>query len=575
MNLTSNFDFVVELGIERVKTIFHLAFKSEDIYPHNVGPVQLSLSGQSVTVYVKALDDDSDPADLSFRDPKHILFSIPFEITAQAPGAPDPSLSQVTWKSRTNVPGELTTWNENGVDILGIDFAGLTPSDVDIPVLTGLPNIGIDAIMAAVHAKYDTLTHTYALGPNTLVLYDGTRDLTLNPPNAATPPNIEGAIVVSGGATYLKVTLPIHAQVPAAVFSEFGRIVFHREVVNSSTTITINMATEPSVAALQTKVEFDGGHPAEGIVALQLQPLTINAISGFGVLTQPAFTEAAAKDLMAQQIAAYLRPRKYGVFTPQSGDSSVTISSPIGFLLVSDGVLAVLMNRRDSSVADFAPDNFAGSGQMALAVGRAKVMEVIVGVIAAQFPDLASGDQEIHTPQGDATLKSLRADLSDPGEHSQSAGHMWMTGEAEVHIDCWPDPDVSFEGPVFIDTILTRTDDACTLTAHGRAGDFDIDQSCCDVLLDLLIPIVGWIVLGITESLINSVGGAVISDIAAGQARVLAPIPPVVNGVAQVSACLTGLKLQRDGFVFPGEISLRRITTSFEDLIGSGRAPRP
>ena len=150
-----------------------------------------------------------------------------------------------------------------------------------------------------------------------------------------------------------------------------------------------------------------------------------------------------------------------------------------------------------------------------------------------------------------------------------------MTGEAEVHVDCWPDPDVSFEGPVFIDTTLERTDEACVLTAKGRAGEFDIDESCCDVLLDLLIPIVGWIMLGIVESMIDSVGGALITDIANDQSKVLAPIPPVVNGVAQVSACLTTLQLMREGFLFPGEISLRRLTTSFEDLEEDGRQPRP
>jgi len=574
MNLTSNFDFAVELGIATVKDIFHLAFKSEDIYPHNVGPININLSGQPAEIHVRALDDETDPADLSFQDEKHILFSIPFEITAQLPNAPDPSLSLITMKSRAEIPGKLDTWPEGGTDILGINFADVTASSVGIPSLSGLPPIGIANIMAAVHSKYDTVPHTHTLGTNTLVIYDDARDITLVPDNLATPSEIQGEIVNSGGQKYVKITFPIHADVPAAAFAAYGRIIIHRLLTETDTTITLDMTAEPA-APLDTKIEFDTAHPAAGIVASQLKPLAIGALAGFGVVTQPAFTEAAARQLMQDQIAAYIRPRKYGVYTPQSGDDDIPLFSPVGFLLVGPGVLAILMNRRDSSVADFAPDNFLGSNQLALGVGRAKVMEVINGVIAEQFPDLAGGSQEIHTDQGDATLKSLNADLSDPGEHDESQGHIWMTGEAEVHIDCWPDPDVSFEGPIFIDTTLERTDEACILTAQGRAGEFDIDQSCCDVLLDLLIPIVGWIVLAITESLIDSVGGALITDIAAGQSRVLAPIPPIVNGVAQVSACLTGLELRRDGFIFPGEISLRRITTSFEDLSADGRLPRP
>lgn len=574
MNLTSNFDFAVELGIASVKEIFHLAFKSEDIYPHNVGPIHLTLSGQQATVNVRALDDMTDPADLSFRDEKHILFSIPFEITAELPDAPDPSLLGITMKSRAEIPGKLDTWPEGGTDVLGINFADVTPTEVGIPSIEGLPAIGISNIMAAVHTKYDQVQHTYTLGQNVLVVYDDARDPFLSPPNMATPNEVQGELVNSGGKTYVKLTFPMHATVPAASFQSYGRIIVHRELTQTDTSISLNMAAEPA-PPLDTKVEFDATGPIADLVAAQLKPLAVSALAGYGVITQPAFTEAAARRLMQEQIAAYVQPRKYPVYSPQSGDSEAPLSTPVGFLLVSDGVLAILMNRRDSSVADFAPDNFLGGRQLALAVGRARVMEVIHGVIDEQFPDLKSGGQEIHTDQGDATLKKLTADLSDPGEHGESQGHVWMKGEAEVHIDCWPDPDVGFEGPIFIDTTLERTEEACILTAKGRAGEFDIDQSCCDVLLDLLIPIVGWIVLAITESTIDSVGGAMIKDIAAGQSKVLAPIPPVVNGVAQVSACLTGLEVRRDGFIFPGEISLRRITTSFEDLKSGGRQPRP
>ncbi len=579
MNLTSNFDFAVELGIASVKDIFHLAFKSEDIYPHNIGPIPLNLSGQPVTVYVKALDDDTDPADLSFQDEKHILFSIPFELSVQAPGAPDPSLSQITIKSRANIPGKLDAWPENGTDILGINFSDVVAGTVEIPSLTGVPVVGIDNIMAAIHTKYDTIQHTYPLGVDVLVLYDGTRDVTLDPPNKAGNPAIQGELVSSGGKNYLKVTLPIHATVPEAFnFSSYGKIIFHREMVTTDTTITIDMATEPPApvppaASLQTQVVFDSSGPIADVVASQLQPLAVSAISGFGVVTQPAFTQAAAEQLMKEQIAAYISPRKYGVYTPQSGEGDTPLSTPVGFLLVADNVLAILMNRRDSSVTDFAPDNFMGSNAVALGVGRDKVMEVINAAIAAKFPDLPSGNQQV--PGQDATLKSLSADLCDPGEHDQSDGHIWMTGEVEVHIDCWPDPDVSFEGPIFIDTTVTRADDVCTLTAQGRAGEFDVGQSCCDVFMDIMIPIVGWIVLAVVESTIDSVGGSLITDLAASQSRVLAPIPPTVNGVAQVSACLTGLMLYRAGFVFPGEMSLRRITTSFEDLVNDGDQPRP
>ena len=107
MSLTANFDFCVELGIEQVKEIFHLAFKSEDRYPHNVGPLTRDFTGHQVTINVRVLDDDDRPADLSFQDDKHILFSFPFDLTAETPDSPDPSLSRVTLQVQVDIPAKL------------------------------------------------------------------------------------------------------------------------------------------------------------------------------------------------------------------------------------------------------------------------------------------------------------------------------------------------------------------------------------------------------------------------------------------------------------------------------------
>ena len=80
MSLTSNFDYCVELGIGPVKSIFHLAFKSEERFPHNIGPVSRDFSGQTMSISVRVMDDETDAADLSFFDDKHITFSFPFEV---------------------------------------------------------------------------------------------------------------------------------------------------------------------------------------------------------------------------------------------------------------------------------------------------------------------------------------------------------------------------------------------------------------------------------------------------------------------------------------------------------------
>ncbi len=578
MSLTANFDYCIELGIVKIKEIFHLAFKSEKRYPHNVGPLSRTFSGREMIINVRVLDDEDRPADLRFQDEKHMLFSFPFDLTAETADAPDPSLSRVTLQAQVDIPGKLDTWLEEE-EVLGINFGDVTPTDVIIQTLTGLPSISIDNFLAAIHSRYDLIDHVYTFAESTLTLYDGNRDNTLIPPNEATPYEIEAVLESHSGDDYLKITAPIHVDVPLAGFGtyvSYGRTIFWRKVESELTTITVNMGEEPADSTLETQVELDNSHPARNIVITNLQPLIVTALNGYGTITEPAFTEAAARDLLKQEIAEYIRVRRYPLYSPKSGDDDITLSTPVGFLLVAEQVMAILMNRRSGTESDdHAPGNFLNSNDLALAVGRTKVDELIDAAIDETFPNLSSGGHHVETDEGDATLYELNVTPSDPGTHGESEGHLWVTGEAEVHIDCWPDPDVSFEGPIFIDATKEETEEGCTLHLEAKAGDFDFDQSCCDVFIDLIIPIVGWIMLIIIENTIDEVGGELAEEIAGGQAELIEPLPPVINGIAEVTACLVDLKIRSEGFIFPGEISIRRLGESFEDRADDRDLPRP
>ena len=576
MSLTANFDYCVEMGLGPVKAIFHLALKNEDLFVHNVGPFTRHYSGQEFIISARLLDDVDAPADLEFADAKHIRFFLPFELTIDIPGAPDPTLTHVTLRATCTVPGALATWPVDGEDQLGIDFSGVSASDVEVPTIDGLPALDADRFAAALHAQYEALPqHTFGFAGNTLVLYDGNRDPTLSPPNAATPFEIEAAVEAHGGKNYLKVTLPLHADVPMAVFSLYGHATFWREIVSTDTSVSVDFSIEPADAALATQIDFDGNHPAESLVVAQLKPMLVAQLAGFGTVTQPWFTEASAKTIMAAEIAAYASDKRFPVYTPRSGDPAVPLATPVGFLLPADGVLAVLMNRRDTSVADFAPDNFLGANQVALAVGRAALDEMITKAMNEQFPGVNDGGAEVTTDEGSATLYTLAVTPSDPGAHGKAEGHLWAEGTAEVHIDCWPDPDVSFSGPIYLRIVKTETDTECSMEVKPEMGEFDAGQSCCDVFIDILIPVVGIIMLIVIESMIDKVGGELAADFAGKQARNIEAIPPFVAGVAELQACLENLLVSSQGLVFPGKMRIRREGLSYEDLADSGDLPRP
>lgn len=578
MSHTSNFDYCVQFALGAVKAIFHLALKNEALFPHTLPPVPIDLGGHAATASVSILDDETDPADLSLEDEKHIRFSLPVRITVEVPDAPDPALSRVTLAATIAAPGALRSWPVDGQDQLGIDFGDVTAAAVTVSGLTGLPTLGADSFTAALHARYEALPqHSFEQGGNRLNIYDGTRGPPLTPPNKAGNPEIATALESHGGTTYLAVALPIHVDVVNPIaFSSYGTATFRRRVVEASGTLSVTMAEEPADPALATTIVFDSAGPIADAVAANLKPQLIAALAAFGTVTEPWFTAPDATALIQAQTAAYLAPRRFPLYTPSSGDPDHPLSTPVGFLLPATDTLAVLMNRRSGSEADdAAPDDFRGGHMLALAVGRAPLDESIADAIAQAFPGLAGGGADVEADGHSATLHSLTVTPSDPGDHGVDEGHLWAEGEAEVHIDCWPDPDVSFSGAIFLRLDVTETDEACTGTFRAEMGTFDAGESCCDVFVDLIIPIVGWIMLGVVEAMIDKIGGELAEQYADQQTRELAPIPPVVMGVAELQACLEGCDTSSQGLVLPGKLRIRREGTSFEDLAANGDLPRP
>lgn len=578
MSNTANFDYCVQFAIEAVKAVFHLALKNEELFPHNLPPMARDFGGHPVTVRVQLLDDETDPADLSFLDEKRITFHLPVRILVEIPDAPDPSLASGSLAARIDAPGTLATWAVDGEDQLGIDFVGLTPADVSVPSVSGLPVLSSERFEAALHTRYTALpSHTFSQAGNTLTIYDGTRDLTLNPPNKPGNPEIAATLETHGGTQYLKVTLPLHANITNPVaWSSYGSATFWRRVEPGTGTVSVVMDEEPAAAALATTITFDAGGPIANQVAIQLKPLLIAQLAAFAPVSEPWFTESEAKVLIAAEAAGYLAPRRFPFYTPRSGDPDHPLETPVGFLLVAAGTLAVLMNRRSGTAADdHAPDNFRSSHQLALALSRAKLDATIAQAMTDEFPGVNEGGHLVETDEGDATLRTLSVIPSDPGAHDEAEGHLWVSGSAEVHIDCWPDPDVTFSGPIFLRLRTTETETECTAVFDPEMGKFDAGQSCCDVFIDIIIPVIGWIMLGVIESMIDEVGGELAEDFTDAQEREMQPIPTFVLGVAELQACLERCDTSSQGLVMPGKLRIRREGRSFEDLAESGDLPRP
>ena len=394
--------------------------------------------------------------------------------------------------------------------------------------------------------------------------------------------SIQAALQNQGADTYLKVVLPIWVNVPTGVlgyvFTSFGTITFWRQVQQTDTTVTLDMSTEPTDPALATVIAFDqpGVDNAGAQVATMLKPLAVMQIDSWGTITEPAFSHNAAIAEIQKRISDYIDPISYQIYTPNSGTPTQPLSTPVGFCLPADGVVAILLNRASGTSADDTPpDDFLGGNQVALAVSAAKVEAQSQQVIAQKFPGVNNGGAPIHTSSGNGTLHTISIVPEDDGAHGQSPGHLWVSGSATADIPCWFNVDVDFSGPVFVDATEEQTSQGCTLNLQPRAGQFNIQESCCATLLDILIPVVGWIMLVVVNNTVSDIGGQLANQVANQEAQAIQPIPPTIIGIAEVTACLTGLVISSQGFVFPGTISVVRAGTSFQDLQGMGRLPKP
>ncbi len=578
MSNTSNFDYCVQLGFEAVAEIYHLALKNEEIFPHNLPPRVIDLSGIAAEIVVSLFDDMDRPADLRFTSEKEITFTIPVDIVVEIPDAPDPSLSRINLAARLDAPGLLANWPVDGEDQLGVEFSAIQADQINILNFTGLPTLSNARFRDAIHAKYLELgAHQFSQGGNTVTIYNGAADPDLEPANQPSLPEIETAIETHDSKEYLKVTLPLHANVTNPIsFASYGVAIFWREIVVGSGSVSVEFGTQPALGTLATQIQFQTSHPAAGAIANSLAPMVNSTLTSFGTITEPWFTEVEARALIAQEAANYLRDLRFPLYTPKSGDPNFPLETPVGFLLVAENTLAILLNRRSGTAADdIAPDNFRDGNMLALAVGRALLDQVISDSMSEEFPGVNNGGEKITTDEGTANLRKLTVTPSDPGSHDEAEGHLWFKGEAEVEIDCWPDPDVSFDGSIFLRLDVTETETECSAEFVVEVGEFDAGQSCCDVFIDIIIPIVGWIMLGVIESMIDDIGGELAAEIAGEQARRMEPIPGAVIGVAEIQSCLLSVETSSQGLVLPGKLRIRREGTSYEDLQETGDLPRP
>ncbi|MEO1366592.1 MAG: hypothetical protein AAFX50_05410 [Acidobacteriota bacterium] len=257
-------------------------------------------------------------------------------------------------------------------------------------------------------------------------------------------------------------------------------------LIDSEMTITVDVPVERDEAAGEIRVRFD--QVTTGDVAVTFDPAlsaierpfaesrvkaeVATLLSAFDTATESIPTAGDLETLIGEEIAAFAQTQVIGFDMPAPADpEGVDISTfqPA----THPGALLLQMEPLDDGTPCDGVDDFVTADGFSLVVAR-PALEPFLNQVRDEING-SSREIQGHTVR----VTSITVDLRDPDSGGGPRGHMWVEGNADVEIDCWPDAGVDFWGPVF----LSPRHELDGLHFDATTGEFGAtdDTSCEDV----------------------------------------------------------------------------------------------
>lgn len=394
-----------------------------------------------------------------------------------------PELDPIEYGIHFELPGMLAKTASVPPE-LRLGFTAMTAADLNL-VLSGGEIVLTPALVEArIHQLYDDnpalaqdvqLNVPWPLGPDASVRVE--TQIFDDEPGSMPFRGSIGVPVVS--ATSLQIRMPGHFKVQGIAVLNYVNTDMTVDVVVplqqvdgelrirlsqvTAASVTVTFATPPANAA----IDLGAKTVLRNAFASRLQTLAPGPSHD---LTQPLPLNADVRATLAERLLTFSHELTLPVFSPQPPSDpaaiDLTLFEPA---TVAGQVLALqFVPLADGTPCD-PPEVFADIDGFAIAVAAVEVRRLLDPII--------SGAQGDRTVEGyDMTVTSLAADLSDPGEHGVATGHIWVHGDTTVHVDCWADPDIAFEGDISL--VAEKVDDA-QLQFKAQAGTFTADDACC------------------------------------------------------------------------------------------------
>jgi hypothetical protein len=470
MSLTSCYRYILELPVAALAAQIKAAIKEND-GAGIIGSLHwtdLPVGGRTATVDAHFEDPDAHPPGLTLGAPDlSAKLSLAMSIEIQINDIP--GLGKIIYSVTFDFPGSFE--KEASVPPrLTLKFPAVTAGDLNLAVSGGAIPLSPELLEPKIHAIYQvnpSLGHDVQDNVPFPGVSGGVRVTTDVYDDA--PPGLRVISVQVTGPAQFKIIMPGHFKVtdPSHTYMDTDmKIEVLVAVQQNDGEIRAKLSNVQSSDVTVTFVSsssYDVG--AKFVLSNQMAA----KLRSFGDQSEPMPTNAEIQALITERLLATAPLLVIPVFTPSApnpGEIDLTTFVPT---TVNQQVLALqLVPRNDGTPCD-PPDVFAGADGFAVAIAKVEVDSMLQPLLDASKGDRTAGGY-------DMTVTRLDGRLSDPGEDSQARGHIWIDGNTEVHVDCWPDPDVHFWGPIFL-KVEKKQDGTLVFTAD--AGGFDADNPCC------------------------------------------------------------------------------------------------
>jgi hypothetical protein len=479
VSLTSCYQYILELPTDTLTKTLQAALSESDSAGVMLSQnwTDVPINGYTATVSAQPANTATNPSTLTLTS-VDLGLSLHLQMNLKVSINEVPELDRIDYLLNFDLPGTFFKDASTPPKLL-MTFPSVNAGGLNLVVAGGQIMLTPELVKARIDALYaadPTIGHhvqtnvAWPPGPDATVMV--TTDIYNDVPGS---PGFRGTIDAQvPDATHVILIMPGHFKIQGLATSFY---------MNTDMTVTVAIEVQQGdgfiklltheVQSSDVTITFANSSLYDVFARPMLAQQIAAKFQGFPVQEQHFPNSTQIKNMISERLIMFASSLQIPVFTPQppTDATHIDLTTFIPTTVNQQALALQLIAREDGTVCD-TPQVFCQTTGFSLAISAAEAMRLIGPITTTNLGDRSVDGYDI-------TLNHLNIALSDPGEHGEVKGHLWASGDFDVHVDCWPDPNISFSGPIFLNPQM-NTDGSVVFTAE--AGNFTASDACCSHL---------------------------------------------------------------------------------------------